>query len=113
MPGLRGYLGALTEEVQNFSQDTPCEICDEDGGTETGLSFSITSFFHCKLSLHHSFHVHLSFGGWAMDPLGSTVLETESHRTPRNLSTKAGATKFYLIVDSVVFIFLKRSNAIF
>lgn len=48
-----------------------------------------------------------------MDPLGSAGLESESHRTLRNPSTKAGAIKFYLIVNSVVFIFLKRSNAIF
>ena len=46
-----------------------------------------------------------------MDPLESAGLETESHRSPRNLSTKAGATQFYFIVDSVVSILLKRSNA--
>ena len=74
--------------------------------------FSVTSIFHCKLSLQHCFmFIYLSFGSWALGPFGSAGLETESHRTPRNPSTKSGATKCYFIVGSVVSIFLKRSNA--
>ena len=63
VPGLVGYLGAPTAEVQICSQDTPCEICDGDSGTGTGIFFFFFFFVLLQFSTvnYHNITVSWSF----------------------------------------------------